>query len=88
MTTASKTASSRLPDIVGAEHVSTDSAQLSAYAVDGKLPSAAVRPGSTEEVVEIVKFAAAEKLALIASGARTKFGIGSPPSRDTISRST
>ena len=81
MTTASKTASSRLPDIVGAEHVSTDPAELSAYAVDGKLPSVTARPGSTEELIEIVKYAAAEKLALIASGARTKLGIGSPPAR-------
>jgi glycolate oxidase FAD binding subunit len=84
VTTASKTASSRLPDLVGAEHVSTDPAELSACAVDGKLPFVTARPGSTEEVVEIVKYAAAEKLALIASGARTKFRIGSPPARYDI----
>jgi glycolate oxidase FAD binding subunit len=77
----SKTASSHLPDIVGAEHVSTDPAELGACAVDGKLPSVTVCPGSTEEVIEVVKYAAAEKLALIASGARTKLGIGSPPAR-------
>ena len=81
MTIASKTAASRLPDVVGAEHVSSNAADLSAYAIDGKLPSAIVRPGSTEEVIEIVKYAAAEKLALIASGARTKLGIGLPPAR-------
>ncbi len=81
MTTASKTAPLRLPDIVGAEHVSTDPAELSACAVDGKLPTVTARPGSTEEVIEIVKYAAAEKLALIASGARTKLGIGSSPER-------
>ena len=84
MTTASKAASSRLPDVVGAEHASSDPAELSAYAVDGKLPAAVVRPSSTEEVVEIVKYAAAEKLALIATGARTKLGIGSPPPRYDI----
>ncbi len=84
MTTASKTASSRLLDIVAAEHVSTNPAELSACAVDGKLPSVKVCPGSTEEVAEIVKYAAAEKLALIASGARTKLGIGSPPARYDI----
>jgi len=77
----SKTASSHLPDIVGAEHVSTDPAELGACAVDGRLPSVTVCPGSTEEVIEVVKYAAAEKLALIASGARTKLGIGSPPTR-------
>jgi len=84
MTTASKAASTRLPDIVGTEHFSSDPAELNAYSVDGKLPAVAVRPGSSEEVVEIVKYAAAEKLALIASGARTKVGIGSPPSRYEI----
>ena len=81
MSATSKTASSHLPDIVGAEHVSTDPAELGACAVDGKLPSVTVCPGSTEEVIEVVKYAAAEKLALIASGARTKLGIGSPPAR-------
>ena len=81
MSATSKTASSHLPDIVGAEHVSTDPAELGACAVDGRLPSVTVCPGSTEEVIEVVKYAAAEKLALIASGARTKLGIGSPPTR-------
>jgi glycolate oxidase FAD binding subunit len=84
LTTASKAASSRLPGVVGADHVSSDPAELSAYAVDGKPPTVAVRPGSNEEVVEIVKYAAAEKLALIASGARTKLNIGSPPLRYDI----
>ncbi len=88
MTTASKTASSRLLDIVGAEHVSRDATELSAYAIDGKLPSVIVRPGSTEEVIEVVKYAAAEKLALIASGARTKLGIGSPPARYDVALDT
>ncbi len=88
MTTASKTASSRLPDIVGTEHVSTDLAEMNTYAVDGKSPSVIVRPCSVEEVVEIVKYAAAEKLALIASGARTKLGIGSPPARYDVALDT
>jgi glycolate oxidase FAD binding subunit len=81
VTTTSKTASLRLPDIVGAAHVSTDPTELSACAVDGKRPTVTARPGSTEEVIEIVRYAAAEKLALIASGARTKLGIGSSPER-------
>ena len=81
MSTASKTVSARLPDIVGATHIDTDPAQLSAYAVDGILPAAAVRPGSREEVAGIIQFAAAEKLGVIASGARTKLGIGLPPTR-------
>src|SRR5262249_49239431 len=47
-------------------------------------PTAAVRPGSSEEVVEVVKYAVVEKLALVSCGARTKLGIGSPPSRYDI----
>jgi glycolate oxidase FAD binding subunit len=81
MSLASKTVSARLPDIVGAAHVINDPAQLAFYEVDGKKPGAAVRPGSREEIAEIVKFAAAENLAVIPTGARTKLGMGLPPRR-------
>jgi glycolate oxidase FAD binding subunit len=70
---------SRLADLAGAANVASDSAQLALYEIDGKSPAAVVRPGSTEEVVEIVKYAAAEKLAIVPTGARTKLGIGMPP---------
>ncbi len=79
MSTAIKTALSRLADIVGDSSVSNDPAQLRAYEVDGKTPGAAVRPGSAEEVVEVVKFAVSEKLAIIATGARTKLQMGMTP---------
>jgi len=72
---------SRLCEIVGAANVASDFAQLATYEIDRKLPAAAVRPGTSEEVAEIVKFAASEKLALVATGARTKLGIGYAPSR-------
>ena len=81
MSLASKTISSRLPDIVGAAHVINDPAQLAFYEVDGMKPGAAVRPGSREEIAEIVKFAAAENMAVIPTGARTKLGMGLPPRR-------
>ena len=81
MSLASKTVSARLPDIVGAAHVINDPAQLAFYEVDGEKPGAAVRPGSREEIAEIVKFAAAENLAVIPTGARTKLGMGLPPRR-------
>jgi glycolate oxidase FAD binding subunit len=71
----------RLEEIAGREHLIGDPAQLAAYAVDGVVPAAAVRPASATEVAEIVKLAATEKLALIVAGARTKLGIGAPPSR-------
>ena len=79
MNTATKTLPSRLVDIAGATQVSDEPTELRGYAVDGKIPSVAVRPGSKEEVVEIVKFAAVEKLGVIASGARTKLNMGLPP---------
>jgi glycolate oxidase FAD binding subunit len=71
----------RLNEIVGAANVASDFAQLAAYEIDRKLPAAAVRPANSEEVAEIVKFAASEKLALVATGARTKLSIGYAPSR-------
>lgn len=81
MSTASKTISTRLPDIVGASQVVQDPAQLSAYEAGGKIPGAAVRPGTKEEVLEIMKFAAADGLAVIPCGARTKLDMGLPPRR-------
>jgi glycolate oxidase FAD binding subunit len=81
MSMSIKTLSSRLPDIVGAAHVINDPAQLAFYEVDQKKPGAAVRPSSREEIAEIMKFAAAENLAVIPTGARTKLGIGMPPDR-------
>src|SRR5277367_6522038 len=71
----------RLNEIVGAANVASDFAQLATYEIDRKLPAAAVRPATSEEVAEIVKFAAAEKLSLVATGARTKLGIGYAPTR-------
>lgn len=79
MSTAGATVGSRLADIVGPQHVITDPAHLAAFAVNNKKPSAAVRPQSTAEVAEVVKFAAQEQLAVIATGARTKLEMGLPP---------
>jgi glycolate oxidase FAD binding subunit len=77
----SPSVTSRLAEIVGAANVASDFAQLATYEIDRKLPAAAVRPGSSEEVAAIVKFAASEKLTLVPTGARTKLGIGHAPSR-------
>jgi glycolate oxidase FAD binding subunit len=81
MSAASKTLSTRLPDIVGASQVIQEPNQLSAYEAAGKIPGAAVRPGTKEEVAEIIKFAAAEGLAVVPCGARTKLDMGLPPGR-------
>ena len=76
MNPAGTSAGSRLAEIVGDANVISDPAQLADYAIGGKTPRAAVRPGSAAEVAEIVKFAAAEKLAVVACGARTKLEHG------------
>jgi glycolate oxidase FAD binding subunit len=79
MNTASATVSSRLADIVGPSSVVSDPAQLAAFAVDDKKPSASVSPQSAAEILEIVKYARKGKLAIVVTGARTKSGIGLPP---------
>ncbi|HVB57439.1 MAG TPA: FAD-binding oxidoreductase [Candidatus Acidoferrales bacterium] len=79
MSVASMTASSRLASIVGPAHVFRDSAELAAYDICGMVPAVIVQPGSSAEVAEIVKFAVAEKLALVPMGARTKLVMGLPP---------
>ena len=79
MSIASITAASRLAGIVGPAHVISESPELAAYEIGGKRPATVVRPATADEVAEIVKFAAAEKLALVPCGARTKFSMGLPP---------
>ena len=73
-----------LEAILGASHVLYDPAARATYAVDEIIPSAVAIPASAEQVAEIVRFAALEKLALIPCGARTKLRIGMPPSRYDI----
>lgn len=74
----------RLEEIVGAAYILTDSAELDARLVDGMRPSAVLRPGDVAQISEVVRFAAAENLAVIPCGGCTKLGIGSPPSRYDI----
>jgi glycolate oxidase FAD binding subunit len=71
--------SSRASEIVGASNVVADPAHLAVYEIDGQMPGVALRPGTKEEVAELVKFAASEKLAIVPMGARTKLAMGMPP---------
>jgi FAD/FMN-containing dehydrogenase len=84
MTSPSTTLAARLESAIGPSHVAADPTVCAAYAVDELFPAAVAKPSSTEEVVEIVRFAALEKLALIPCGNRTKLAIGMPPSRYDI----
>lgn len=71
----------RMEEIVGAAHVLADEQLPTGYEVDGLRPSAVVRPGLAEEIAQLVRLAAKEKLAVIPMGGRTKLGVGAPPHR-------
>jgi len=83
MTTIANLAA-RLESLIGAHRVVAAEPELLEYAIDGVVPSAIVRPNSAPEVVEVVRFAIAEKLAVIPSGSRSKLGLGMPPARYDI----
>ncbi len=59
----------------------TGAKELSAFALDGLQPQAAILPGTVEEVAAILKFAAEQHLAVLPCGAGTELGQGQPPAR-------
>jgi glycolate oxidase FAD binding subunit len=71
----------RLGEIAGSGNLITDPQLLARYEIDGVRPAMAARPGSAEEVAEMIRFAAAEKLAVVPVGAGTKLRMGMPPVR-------
>jgi glycolate oxidase FAD binding subunit len=84
MNTTAMNVAARLETVVGAARVNATSESCAKFAIDGVVPSAVARPASSAEVVEIVRFAKSEKLALIPCGHRTKLAIGMLPSRYDI----
>lgn len=85
MTTTANLAS-RLEGLLGAHRVVVAAeSELLDYAVDGIVPAAIVRPNSAAEAAEVVRFALAEKLAVIPTGSRSKLGFGMPSARYDIS---
>ncbi|HXO61732.1 MAG TPA: FAD-binding oxidoreductase [Candidatus Acidoferrales bacterium] len=84
MNTTAINVAARLETVVGAARVNATSESCAKFAIDGVVPSAVARPASSAEVVEIVRFAKSEKLALIPCGHRTKLAIGMLPSRYDI----
>jgi glycolate oxidase FAD binding subunit len=84
MNQPAQTGVTRLEEIVGGAHVLIDLVELSAREADGMRPSAVVRPADALQIAEIIRFAAAENLAVIPCGGCTKLGIGSPPARYDI----
>lgn len=79
MSAAATANATRLAEIVGDANVVANPADLAAYAIGPMKPSAAVRPGSAEQTAEVIKRAAADKLGVVACGARTKLDMGLPP---------
>ena len=82
--TATVDVAGRLAEIIGPKRVVSAVEELEAYAVDGLVPSAIVRPTSSEEAAEVVRFALAEKLAVLPLGSRSKSELGLPPERYDI----
>ena len=74
----------RLEEIVGGPYVVSEAAEVAAREVCGVRPSAVVSPEDAAQIAELVRFTAAEKLAIIPTGGCSKLGIGSPPSRYDI----
>jgi glycolate oxidase FAD binding subunit len=74
----------RLEEIASGAHVFTDAAEIAAHEVCGARPAVIVRPADAAQIAEILRFAAAEKLAVIPTGGCSKLGIGSPPARYDI----
>jgi glycolate oxidase len=78
----------RLREIVGPEYVSTLLEDLVAYSYDGTLlerrPDVVVRPGSAEEVAEVVRLAYEREIPLVPRGMGSGLAGGSIPSRGGI----
>ena len=81
---ASAMLAARIVQRFGAENVAASATELAGYEVDGMRPAVAVFAKSAQEISELLKFAALEKLAVIPCGSRTKLGIGMPPARYDI----
>jgi len=74
----------RLAGAIGAKRVVAVPEELTTFAVDGITPSVIARPASPEEAAEVVRFAVAEKLAVLPLGSRSKCELGMSPERYDI----
>ncbi len=70
-----------LAGICGEANVGAEASALAEYAIDGAAPRAIARPGSGEEIAEILRLCAAEKLGVVPAGAGTKLRMGPAPAR-------
>ncbi len=70
-----------LAAIAGEANTSGDPSATGEYAIHGVTPKAMVRPANAEEIAEILRMCAAEKLGVVARGAGTKIGMGGAAAR-------
>lgn len=68
----------RLEELFGRDRVYISDGELRQFAIEGRVPLAAIKPKSAKETAEIVRFAATEKLALVCCGSRSKLEMGMP----------
>jgi glycolate dehydrogenase FAD-binding subunit len=81
MSVISPTIQSRFAGLLGAGAVISDPTAVATYQIDDLTPTVVLRPDAVEQIPEIIKLAAAEKLAVVATGGRTKLNIGLPPAK-------
>ena len=78
---ASAAVAHALEEIAGRGQVQADPAALAAVAVDGMVPRWVVRPGTVEQVAQIMALASAEGLAVTPRGSGSSLALGNPPRR-------
>ncbi len=74
----------KLEALVDAGNCFTDAESLARCTIDGCAPRACLHAITVEQVVEVVRFAAAESLAVIPYGNFQQMGLGAPPTRYDI----
>jgi FAD/FMN-containing dehydrogenase len=84
MTQSLAARATNLESILDSSRVLSDPAALAHYAIHDIAPAVAAKPATPEEAAAVVRYAAAEKLAVIPSGCHSKLQMGATPSRYDI----
>jgi glycolate oxidase FAD binding subunit len=82
--TATGDLAARLAKAIGSQSVLAEPEELESYSLEELIPSIIAHPASRHEVTEVVRFALAEKLALLPLGSRSKHEIAMSPDRYDI----
>jgi glycolate oxidase FAD binding subunit len=84
MLTEQATLRGRLEDLVGAPHVSAGADGNAAFAVDGRVPDLVVRPGTQDEVSQVVRACAEAGQTILPWGGGTSIGLGNIPAKADV----